>query len=148
MTLLLDTILNEDGIAKETATFPAVIDIKDTVGGDTPLHIAASGGFLTSITALVGRNAPINAPNQLGNTPLHVACSTNQTLAARELIIAGADIKALNKRGSTVLLFAIYGLPAGDDTVGLISLLIEVRPTTKSLQIVHHGHYASDCAAF
>lgn len=121
--LLLDTIPSEDGIAKEPATFPVQIDLKDVVHGNTALHIAASGGFLPTISALMARKAPCNAPNQLGNTPLHVACSTNQTLAARELIISGADIKALNKRGSTTLLFAIYGLP--EDSVGLVSMLIE-----------------------
>ena len=124
--LLLQTIpAEEGGVPLLPVEFPAVLDIKAPVDQNTPLHLAAAGGELQVMNILVERGAPINATNQLGNTPLHLSCSMNQTLAARELIIAGADVCALNKRGSTTLLFAIYGLPPGEDTVGLVALLLE-----------------------
>jgi ankyrin repeat protein len=126
VNLLLDTIPTKEGEpAVLPIQFPAVIDVRETVNQNTALHLAAAGGFTPVMTALTQRGAPLNVPNQLGNTPLHLACSTNRTLAARELIIAGADMCVLNKRGSTTLLFTIYGLPEGEDTVGLVAMLIE-----------------------
>ncbi|MHB9147950.1 MAG: ankyrin repeat domain-containing protein [Candidatus Amoebophilus sp.] len=64
---------------------------------NTPLHIAASGGRLDEVKALIDKGADVNIVGKYGNTPLHLATLENQVEVAKLLIESGADINAKNR---------------------------------------------------
>lgn len=50
---------------------------KKDKNGNTPLHIAAKGGFITVIMLLIENGANVNERNNQGETPLHIISSNN-----------------------------------------------------------------------
>ena len=58
--------------------------------GDTPLHLAATGGDTAVISLLVGAGAGVNAVNGNGETPLDVARDAASPAVARRLLALGA----------------------------------------------------------
>jgi uncharacterized protein len=83
------------------------IDLTDVnqVGlfGERPLGVAAVGGNLAEIQALVEGGAEINAPGELGNTALHEAVSQGHVAAVKLLLGYGADTGLRNEFGDTPL---------------------------------------------
>jgi ankyrin repeat protein len=53
------------------------VNIKDSYGR-TPLHTAASSGYVTIVEELIHRKADINCEDANGNTPLRVALEKEQ----------------------------------------------------------------------
>lgn len=58
----------------ERSARSSVVDVTARVAatGDMALHLAAAGGHLQCVSALLGAEAPINVTNNAGQTPLHV----------------------------------------------------------------------------
>ncbi|HWE93859.1 MAG TPA: ankyrin repeat domain-containing protein [Tepidisphaeraceae bacterium] len=75
--------------------------------GDTPLHVAAENGFLSSAEFLVRHGAKVNVRNADGQTPLHFAAASHFPKVAepmtRILIEHHADVNALDAAGGTPL---------------------------------------------
>lgn len=53
--------------------------------GNTPLHIAATGGYVHLIHPLLAAGADINAKNEKGRTPIFNAVSNQELLAVQTL---------------------------------------------------------------
>jgi len=67
--------------------------------GWTPLHYAASNGWLSVVEYLLSQNAYIDAASENGTTPLMMAARENQTAVARLLVKEGADPSLRNDAG-------------------------------------------------
>lgn len=63
-------------------------------GKYTPLHFAASRGFLDVVSLLIDHGANVNASNKWLWTPMHLAAAEGHTGVVIELAKRGADIKA------------------------------------------------------
>lgn len=73
----------------------------------TPLHAAASGGFVDVMETLLAANADVNARDYYGCTPLHAAASNGHDAACTFLIEHGANIEKECVYGSTPLICAV-----------------------------------------
>ena len=71
--------------------------------GTTALHVAARGGRVDFIEALIKAKADVNAKNKWQSTPLHLAADNNHLKAVEALLLAGADVQAKNVDGKTPL---------------------------------------------
>jgi ankyrin repeat protein len=74
----------------------ANIDHRDK-GQWTPLHHAAAGGFVPTISFLVDAGADVNACGEDSSTPLHHAASSGSADAVRYLLTAGADVHGYSR---------------------------------------------------
>lgn len=72
----------------------------------TPLHWAASQGYVEMIKVLVGKSYDLNAKDENGFTPLHYAAVSGQIEAVKYLTENGADIYAVNSQNFTPLTLA------------------------------------------
>ncbi|URD60213.1 ankyrin repeat domain-containing protein [Sphingomonas sp. KRR8] len=59
--------------------------------GDTPLHLAARGGWEEGVQTLLDYRAAVDRPNRLGETPLIAAVQARQLQIIRRLLQAGAN---------------------------------------------------------
>lgn len=75
--------------------------------GDTPLHHAAQGEVLTSVTLLLSAGADPNARNFAGATPLHTAVYNRGAEIVTALLQAGSEVNAGAGGYGTPLLHAI-----------------------------------------
>ncbi len=73
---------------------PALLDSRESRGGNTPLAWAVFHGHLELVQYLVRQGADIETRNSDGYRPLHAAASRNHEEIARFLIEEGADIEA------------------------------------------------------
>jgi ankyrin repeat protein len=73
---------------------------------ETPLHRAAAGGDVASISELLSEGAKIDARDGTGATALLVATHGNRVGAARALIEAGADVNAKDNIEDSPYLYA------------------------------------------
>ena len=73
-------ILEEEGVASSTTTCDAVINMKDTENGQTPLHVAASRGFASIVELLYTKYGANNLiADKYGITPIQVARARGHT---------------------------------------------------------------------
>ena len=76
------------------------------VNGQTPLHLAASKGFLTCVEILLSKGAHIWIKNKRGHTPL-VSCAKNDQVAdcleimLSRLILMNSNQQATSNRANT-----------------------------------------------
>jgi ankyrin repeat protein len=77
--------------------------------GWTPLHYAATGGHIASISILLENNAYIDAESPNGTTPLMMAAMYGTSAAVKLLLQEGADPKLKNQQGLTAVDFAQRG---------------------------------------
>lgn len=87
----------------------ALIDLRSTTEGATPLHYAAESGYLAVAQYLVSHGASVNATPTLqrqGNTPLLIAATKGHLDLVRFLLEQGADPNITNADGSTPLFMA------------------------------------------
>jgi ankyrin repeat protein/UDP-2,3-diacylglucosamine pyrophosphatase LpxH len=71
--------------------------------GITPLHLAASGGFIPGIEFLSAHGATIDARDIYANTPLHMAACNGKAEPIALLKKLGADVNAKTESGATPL---------------------------------------------
>lgn len=69
----------------------------------TPLHSAATRGFVPMIQLLLENGAEVDARDSAGFTPLINAAEQGRTLAIRALVVAGANVNAANSVRHTPL---------------------------------------------
>jgi ankyrin repeat protein len=93
--------------AKYLTLKAGAIDWNKGPDGMTPLHEAASKGFIDLVKMFVARGAGVNAKSYQGQTPLWCAASENHREIAAYLLARKADINANGSKG-TPLLAAIY----------------------------------------
>lgn len=91
-----------------------------TLGGATPLHLAATNVDPAALKALIAAGANVNARDNEGLTPLHMAAYTQRTTQAQLLLEAGADPLAKTHAGRDVLSLARKVM--ANETAGVISL--------------------------
>jgi hypothetical protein len=88
--------------------------------GLTPLHYAASRGYVEVARLLLENGADVNAKNEHGITPLHVAASEGHAEVVRLLLEHGADANARDEDGLTPLHNA-----AANGHLDVVKLLLE-----------------------
>ena len=77
-----------------------------TVGGLTPLYLAARGGWVQTVALLITRRAIVNAEIIDGSTPLIAAAETGRAATVAELLSAKADVNKEKEDGVNALSMA------------------------------------------
>ncbi len=78
-----------------------------TIGGQTPLHLAALSGRQSMVELLIARGAEVGAVTQWRDTALHVAVANHHVEIARLLLAKGAQVNARAKYDRTPLHVAV-----------------------------------------
>ena len=94
---------------------------------ETPLSQAIKAGDHNAITALIKKDADVNAPDADGTTPLHWAAEANDLETMQLLLRAGANPKARNRYGVSPL-----SLAAGNANATAIDLLLKAGADPKA----------------
>jgi len=81
------------------------------------VHVAASGGNVEAVQALISSGASINKRDETGQTPLHAAARAGSVAALRTLLNAGASTTCTDDDGNTPA-----GVCRDDDVVQLLHL--------------------------
>lgn len=92
---------------------------------NTPLHLAALGGYLDIVKYLVKKGASINVKNRKNQTPLHLAVHNAHKDIIKYLVTHGAEINAIEDEGDTPLAWAVY-----KGQTEILTLLIELKGNT------------------
>lgn len=87
---------------------PILAQSKDAMG-DTPLHTAASQGYVQMGRWLLSVGAHIDSKNYSGQTPLHTASDAGHDVMCRMLLRHGASVTAKDIDGLTPLHLANKG---------------------------------------
>jgi len=82
-----------------------IVNVRDS-HNNTPLHIAADGGYKEIAELLIENGAEINAKNMYGHTPLHLAVFSNRENMVSFMIAKRAKIDIKNAFSYTPLLLA------------------------------------------
>ena len=80
--------------------------LAEAVAGEEPkswLRLAAEGGFVETVRALVAAGAEVDHVNNLGETALDGAACHGKVDAMRALLAAGAEVDHVDNLGSTAL---------------------------------------------
>jgi len=89
------------------------------INGHTPLTYATKVGNMSVVTALIGKNADVNARGgQKGMSPLHIAVYLENKDIVRMLINIRADINALDNLGRLPLHHAV--ISGAEDAVRML----------------------------
>lgn len=91
----------DDEIAKKSAKR----DLVNSVTGelDTPLHIAAQGGYIDVVKSLLAFGAEVNARTDTNQTPLHLACIAGHLDVVKLLVMYKAKVNAKDADQETAL---------------------------------------------
>lgn len=101
---IIDLLLESGAEAGKKTTATGVLGSERIIGfrrvvspvfgtGTTPLHVAAHGGHLEAVQALLTAGAELNAADSAGNSPLEMAARADQIPVLVGLLGAGADFK-------------------------------------------------------
>jgi len=93
--------------------------------GWTPLHYAATNGYLETMTLLLDNYAYIDAASPNGTTPLMMAAHYGTPAAVKLLLEAGADPMLKNQQGLSAIDFAQKA--SRSDSAELIAAVIRAR---------------------
>lgn len=91
--------------AKQAIEDGANVNYKNSIDGNTPLHIAALHQNHALIGLLIEKDADVNATNNLGETPLHslLIYKIDTPGLIPILVYSGSDVNAQNNAGDTAL---------------------------------------------
>ena len=85
-------------------TNPGLVNAKDDVWGNTPLHRAAGQGNKDVVELLLSKGAQVDAKGNLGRTPLFAAAGSWGNKDVVELLLSrGAEVNAKDNSGRTPL---------------------------------------------
>jgi hypothetical protein len=100
----------------------------------TPLMMAASGGHIAALQALIKLGADVNASDDSGETCLMLAVKAGKPDVVIALISAGADISAETKRGATAMSIAksLADSSSGESTEKVYAQIIEALSKPRS----------------
>lgn len=105
MTQRLSTICRSPLVT--ACAFVVMMAAATTAGAaDLPLAVAAERGDMTSLRALIGKGADVNATRVDGSTALHAAVHADRLDVTDALLRAGARAAAANRYGVTPLSLA------------------------------------------
>lgn len=107
----------------DNSSKPGVQAIKSVFPRDpgvTPLHVAASQGYLQVSQLLIECGADAKATNRYGMTPLHYAAREGHLQVCQLLLDSGAVLDAKDKEGATALVYAV-----GRNAEGTVRFLLE-----------------------
>jgi ankyrin repeat domain-containing protein 50 len=76
--------------------------------GETPLHWAASAGYLACVQLLISKGCNVSAKTASGETPLHIAAFRGNTAVAELLVDNGSNINSLSNSGQSPLYTASF----------------------------------------
>jgi hypothetical protein len=79
------------------------INVKEPVGGSSPLLIAAISGQSEAAMLLVEKGADLNSKNNNGSTALHLSAFFAHPEIVKLLLDKGVDVTVRNNRGETAL---------------------------------------------
>jgi len=79
------------------------VDVREPLGGGTPLLVAATFGQVEAANFLIEKEANVNGTSNDGATPLHGAAFFCRTEIVKLLLDEGAQVDAKNIRGETPL---------------------------------------------
>ncbi len=97
--------------------------------GNTPLHLAAAEGFVTTAQHLLRLGGDPNAANYLRRTPLHITASRGRKRCLAALVKYGGDINVCDQSGSSPICHAAY-----NGHVGTVVYLLKLNCVLNS----HH----------
>lgn len=96
---------------------------------DSPLHIAAGQGNITTVKSLIGQSVCLDIQDSSKRTPLYIATVQNQMEVVRCLLDHGADPTICAIEGDTILHVAAF--------YGHASLLNMLLDDAKTAQLLH-----------
>jgi ankyrin repeat protein len=127
-------------------------DPSGSVGADglSPLHLAAAGGHVPAVLALLAARARIDAAAADGATPLLAAAAAGQHAAMEVLVRSGANVNLARADGTAPLHFV-----CASSNVALTSLLLRFGASLEArnargqtpIDIVSAGALEHQCAA-
>lgn len=136
---LSDVLLAAGGITNTCTTVATDADSGGGLGGDgftTPLHLAASGGHLSMVRALVRAGADADVEDENGDTPLHLAVFRGFEQVVEELVTAGASVDTIDAEGETPLHTA-----SAHGSLGMVRAILRgSRGDTSTLLLCHTDH--------
>ena len=128
--------------------FPVTPPLPPQNDGDTPLHMAARGGYEKIIGALLAAGADPNATNNKGDMPLFEAADRGAEEAVRVLLAAGADANATDKKGRTyieVLKEGMFFKAAKDGDLAAVQLAVETHKMDPNCKDVRAAPFPFPC---
>lgn len=98
--------------------------------GRTPLHLAALGGKIEVVRAVMAFGPVIDATDRMGRTPLMLACISGSDEVVRTLVVAGADVNARDVGQTTPLMIGALAVKPAVVTTLLSNNKTERAATT------------------
>lgn len=107
----LEAVRKKDGAkVTEALNEPAsqIVNTRDSITGESSLHIVTARRDLTWMQFLVGHGANVNARDAKGTTPLVLAANLGFLEGVDFLITSGARVDDPNNTGETPLISAVH----------------------------------------
>uniref|UniRef100_A0A1D1YFZ8 Protein cfxQ n=1 Tax=Anthurium amnicola TaxID=1678845 RepID=A0A1D1YFZ8_9ARAE len=115
------------GLQKKLAENPSLLNERNAVMSQTPLHVAAGYNHIGSVRLLLdwkgSEKVELEARNMYGETPLHMAAKNGCNEAARLLLDRGAFVEARANNGMTPLHLAVWHSLRVEDSSTVSTLL-------------------------
>ncbi|XP_058085117.1 uncharacterized protein LOC131232711 [Magnolia sinica] len=115
------------GLQKKLEENPSLLNARNDVMAQTPLHVAAGYNNVEIVKFLLDWRGPekieLEAKNMYGETPLHMAAKNGCNEAARLLLDRGASLTAKANNGMTPLHLAVWSSPRIEDCLTVKTLL-------------------------
>nr|XP_043629299.1 protein CfxQ homolog [Erigeron canadensis] len=115
------------GVQKRLRENPSLINDRNPVMANTPLHVAAGHNSVEVVKFLLNLTEPetveLEAKNMYGETPLHMAAKNGSNEAAALLLSHGASTEAKANNGMTPLHLSVWHSLRAEDSSTVKTLL-------------------------